>query len=91
MTILFISVYILLDSPIRVGLLVSVSTSHCGRSSPTKGHHTKGDDSPLGSHAFGTEFDSADRLSKTPGSVWNCLWGHALKRSHGINRKSRVL
>ena len=25
-----------------------------------------------------------------PGSVWNCLWGHALKRSHRINRKSRV-
>ena len=31
------------------------------------------------------EFDSAARLSKRPGSVWNCLWGHAL------NRKSRVL
>ena len=25
-----------------------------------------------------------------PGSVWNCLWRHALKRSPGINRKSRV-
>ena len=25
-----------------------------------------------------------------PGSVWNCLWGHALKRSPGTNRKSRV-
>ena len=23
--------------------------------------------------------------------MWNCLWGHALNRSHGINRKSRVL
>ena len=23
--------------------------------------------------------------------MWNCLWGHALKRSPGINRKSRVL
>ena len=34
--------------------------------------------------------DSAARLSKRPGSVWNCLWGHALKRSPGINRKSRV-
>ena len=31
------------------------------------------------------------RLSKRPGSVWNCLWGHALKISPGINRKSRVL
>ena len=30
------------------------------------------------------------RPSKRPGSVWNCLWGHALKRSPGINRKSRV-
>ena len=28
-------------------------------------------------------------LSKRPGSVWNCLWGNALKRS-GIIRKSRV-
>ena len=26
-----------------------------------------------------------------PGSVWNCLWGHALIRSLGINRKSREL
>ena len=32
----------------------------------------------------------AARLSKKPGSVWNCLLGHALKRSPGINRKSRV-
>ena len=30
------------------------------------------------------------RLSKSLGSVWNCLWGHALKRSPGIIRKSRV-
>ena len=30
------------------------------------------------------------RLSKRPGSVWNCLWGHALKRSPEINHKSRV-
>ena len=37
------------------------------------------------------EFGSAARLSKRSGSVWNCLWGHALKISHGINRKSRVL
>ena len=22
--------------------------------------------------------------------MWNCLWAHALKRSPGINRKSRV-
>ena len=30
------------------------------------------------------------RLSKRLGSVWNCLWEHALKRSPGINRKSIV-
>ena len=41
-------------------------------------------------HALGLEFDSAARLSKRPGSVWNCLWGNALKRSPGINLKSRV-
>ena len=37
-------------------------------------------------HALGLEFGSAARLSKRPGSVWNCLWGHALKRSPGIIR-----
>ena len=42
-------------------------------------------------HALGLEFGSAARLSKRPGSVWNCLWGHALKRSPRIIRKSRVL
>ena len=41
-------------------------------------------------NALGLEFGSAARLSKRPGSVWNCLWGHALKRSPGINRKRRV-
>ena len=40
-------------------------------------------------HALGLEFGSAAQLSKRPGSVWNCLWGNALKRS-GIIRKSRV-
>ena len=30
-------------------------------------------------NALGLEFDSAVRLSKRPGSVCNCLWGHALK------------
>ena len=38
-------------------------------------------------HALGLEFG---KLSKRPGSVWNCLWGSALKRSPGIIRKSRV-
>ena len=41
-------------------------------------------------NALGLEFGSAAQLSKRPGSVWNCLWGNALKRSPGINRKSRV-
>ena len=41
-------------------------------------------------HALGLEFSSAAKLSKRPGSVWNCLWGNALKRSPGIIHKSRV-
>ena len=41
-------------------------------------------------HALGLEFGSAAQLSKKPGSVWNCLWGNALKRSPGIIRKRRV-
>ena len=41
-------------------------------------------------HALGLEFGSAAQLSKRPGSVWNCLWGNAVKRSPGIIRKSRV-
>ena len=43
-----------------------------------------------GTHALGLEFGSAAQLYKRPGSVWNCLWGNALKRSPGIIRKSRV-
>ena len=41
-------------------------------------------------HALGLEFGSAAQLSKRQGSVWNCLWGNALKRSPGIIRMSRV-
>ena len=41
-------------------------------------------------HALGLEFGSAAQLFNRPGSVWNCLWGNALKRSPGIIRKSRV-
>ena len=40
-------------------------------------------------HALGLEFGSAAQLSKRTSSVWNCLWGNALKRS-GIIRRSRV-
>ena len=43
-----------------------------------------------GTHALGLEFGSAAQLFKRPGSVWNCLWGNALKRFPGIIRKSRV-
>ena len=42
-------------------------------------------------NALGSEFGSAAQLFKRPVSVWNCLWGNALKRSPGISRKSRVL
>ena len=41
-------------------------------------------------NALGLEFGSAAQLSERPGSMWNCPWGHALKRSPGINRKSMV-
>ena len=41
-------------------------------------------------NALGLDFGNAARLSKRPGNVWNCLWGHALKRSPRINRKNRV-
>ena len=45
----------------------------------------------LARNVLGLESDSAAPLSKRPGTVWKCLWGHALKRSPGIIRKSRVL
>ena len=41
-------------------------------------------------HVLGLEFGSAAQMSKRPGSVRNCLWGHALKRSPGIIHTSRV-
>ena len=41
-------------------------------------------------HVLGLEFGSAARLSKTPGSVLNCLWENAPKRSPGIICKSTV-
>ena len=41
-------------------------------------------------HAIELEFGSAAHLFKRLGSVRNCLWGNALKRSPGIIRKSRV-
>ena len=73
--------------PCWVGLVVGVSASRtvgCEFASPpghTKDHHKNGTN---------FEFDSEARMSKRPGNVWNFLWGHALKRSPGIIRKSRV-
>ena len=45
----------------------------------------------LGMQVLGSEFGCATHLWERPGSVWNCLWGHALLRSPGINCMSRVL
>ena len=74
----------------QVDLVVSVSTSHmagrgfASRPGHTKDHHKNGTNCLPAWHAM----FSAVRLSKRPGSVWNCLWEHALKISR-INRKSR--
>ena len=83
--------------PCRVGSVSSVSASHTvGREfdSPRVIPKTiikmvQTASLRRGMHALGLEFGSAAQLSKKPGSVWNCLWGNALKRSPGINRKSR--
>ena len=82
--------------PCRVGSVVSVSTSPTvssppGRVIPKTIIKMVQTASLHGTHVLELEFDSAARLSKRPGSVWNCLRGHALKRSPGINRKGRVL
>ena len=82
----------------RVGSVGSVYASRtvgrefASRPGHTKDHHKKWYKLPpcIGTHALGLEFGSAAQLSKRPGSVWNCLWGNALKRSPGIIRKSRV-
>ena len=79
-------IYILNENlPCRVGSVGSVSASRTvGREFASRPGHTKDH------HKNGTNFGSAAQLSKRPGSVWNCLWGNALKRSPGIIRKSRV-
>ena len=64
-----------------------VGREFTSRPGHTTDHHKNGTNSL---HALGLEFYSAVRLFKRPGSVWNCPWGHALKRSPGINRKSGV-
>ena len=86
------------EAPCRVGSVGSVSASRtvgrefASRPGHTKDHHENGTNCPpppcIGTHALGLEF--AAQLSKRPGSVWNSLWGNALKRSPGIIRKSRV-
>ena len=56
----------------------------------TKDHHKNFLSFLLDTHALEYQFDSSARRFERLGNVWNCLRGHALKRS-GINRKSRVL
>ena len=69
----------------------TVGREFASRPGHTKDHHKMVQTaSLLGTHALGLEFGSAPQLSKRPGSVWNCLWGNALKRSHGMICKSRV-
>ena len=69
-----------------VGLVVSVSASHAvgNRFVPqtihSKEHHIIGRKCLLGWHTYiKVGIDNAAPLSKRRGSVWNCLWGHALK------------
>ena len=86
-------------APLRFGLVVSVSAPHAlGRGfAPSrvipqiiKKWYKLPPPSLLGTHVLGKGFGNAVRLSKRPGSLSNCLWSHALKRSPGINHKSRV-
>ena len=75
-----------------------VSASHVidGGFAPRLGHtknchkmvHTA---SLLATQTLGYEFGSSTKMCKRPGSVWNCLQGHPLFRSPGINQKARVL
>ena len=67
--------------PRQVGLVVSVSAFHmvgrgltC-RPGHTEDHHKNGTNCLPALHTCVRvyEFDSAARLSKRPGSVWNCL------------------
>ena len=81
--------------PCWEGLVVSVSACHAighgfapSRVTP-KTIKMVQTASLLGMH--GQDCDRAARLSEMSGGVWNCLWGHALKISPGINGRSRVL
>ena len=85
-------------SPCRVGSVGSVSGSRTvGRefaSQPglTKDHHKNGTNCLTAWHAMrkGRSLAVQPNCVKKAGSVWNCLWGNALKRSPVIIRKSRV-
>ena len=73
-------------------LLASLGiTSHTvGRAFASRPGHTK-DHHKNGTQCVRVVVWHAARLSKGPGSVWNCLWRHAFQTSPGINRKSSVL
>ena len=77
--------------PHCVGFVVIVPTSHAlvfaPRPGHTKDHHKNGTNCLPAWHAC----IRVGRLSKRLGSMWNCLRGHELQRSLGINCKSRVL
>ena len=69
-----------------------VGREYASRPGHTKDHHKNDKQLPpcMARNALELDFGSAAQLSKSPDSVWNCLWGNALKRSPEINRKSRV-
>ena len=71
---------------ISVSASQTVGRGFVSRPGHTKDHHKNGTNCLMARNALGLKFGSAAILSKRPGSVWNCLWGHALR----INRKSKV-
>ena len=92
-----LKIYIIFFLPCRVGSVGSVSASRTvGREFASRPVIPKTIIKMvqtvccMARSALGLEFGSAAQLSKRPGSVWNCLWRHAHKRSPGIKRKSRV-
>ena len=89
----FIVLCLVRTKKLSVSASRTVGREFASRPGHTKDHHKNGTNclpASIGMHALGLEFGSAAQLSKRSGSVWNCLWGNALKRSPGIIRKSRV-
>ena len=87
---IFVKLYSVLSlEPRQVGLVVSVSASHAvgrrfaPRPGHTKNHHTNGTNWLPAWQSKGRSLTSTARLSKRPGSVWNCLWVYALKHLLG--------